>query len=92
MPLVRCLAVAAALTLAAVQSSGVVQAQAGNARDLVNAAAKALGGADRIAAVRNITLYGYGQYAYQFGGGRITGEPDASKFSPRPCEVVPPIS
>jgi glyoxylase-like metal-dependent hydrolase (beta-lactamase superfamily II) len=77
MSVVRSLAVAAALALAAVQPGGVVQAQAGNARDLVNAAAKALGGAERIGAIRNITLHGYGQYAYQFGGGRITGEPDA---------------
>src|SRR5204862_5800936 len=38
---------------------------------------KALGGADKIRAVRNITLHGYGQYAYQMGGGRITGSPDA---------------
>ena len=32
---------------------------------------------ERIRSVRNITLTGYGQYAYQFGGGRITGEPAA---------------
>jgi hypothetical protein len=41
------------------------------------AAATALGGADKLRTVRNITLYGYGQYAYQFGGGRITGEAEA---------------
>jgi glyoxylase-like metal-dependent hydrolase (beta-lactamase superfamily II) len=41
------------------------------------AAAQAMGGADKLRSVRNITLAGYGQYAYQFGGGRITGEPDA---------------
>jgi glyoxylase-like metal-dependent hydrolase (beta-lactamase superfamily II) len=44
---------------------------------LVQRAATALGGADRLRAVRNITLSGYAQYAYQFGGGRITGEPGA---------------
>ena len=27
--------------------------------------------------VKNITLTGYAQYAYQFGGGRITGDPAA---------------
>jgi len=36
-----------------------------------------LGGIDRVRAVKNITLSGYAQYAYQFGGGRITGEPAA---------------
>lgn len=44
---------------------------------IVQAAAKALGGIDRVQSVRNITLVGYGQYAYMFGGGRITGSPDA---------------
>jgi hypothetical protein len=27
--------------------------------------------------VKNITLHGYGQYAYQMGGGRISASPDA---------------
>src|SRR5688572_1472550 len=54
-----------------------VHAQAPSARQVVAAAAAALGGADKIQALRNITLTGYGQYAYQFGGGRITGEPTA---------------
>src|SRR5690606_18834548 len=44
---------------------------------VVDAAAAALGGAGRISAVRNITLHGYAQYAYQMGGGRISGSPDA---------------
>ncbi len=44
---------------------------------VVAAAAEALGGAERLKTVRNISLAGYGQYAYMFGGGRITGEPDA---------------
>ena len=44
---------------------------------LVQRAATALGGADRLRAIRNITLSGYAQYAYQFGGGRITGDPGA---------------
>jgi glyoxylase-like metal-dependent hydrolase (beta-lactamase superfamily II) len=41
------------------------------------AAAASLGGADKLRTVRNITLSGYGQYAYQFGGGRISGEAEA---------------
>jgi glyoxylase-like metal-dependent hydrolase (beta-lactamase superfamily II) len=47
------------------------------ARNVVMEAAEALGGAARVASVKNITLVGYGQYAYMFGGGRITGSPDA---------------
>ena len=50
---------------------------ADSARGVIEGAAKALGGLDRIRAVKNITLNGYGQYAYQFGGGRITGDPAA---------------
>src|SRR6185295_7355134 len=46
-------------------------------RKIVEQAAQALGGADRIRSIKNITLVGYGQYAYMFGGGRITGSPDA---------------
>jgi glyoxylase-like metal-dependent hydrolase (beta-lactamase superfamily II) len=49
---------------------------------VVQAAAQALGGAERLRSVRNITAAGYGQYAYQFGGGRINGEPEApEKYS-----------
>jgi glyoxylase-like metal-dependent hydrolase (beta-lactamase superfamily II) len=40
---------------------------------VVEAGAAALGGADRIRAVRNITAHGYGVYAYHFGGSSITG-------------------
>ena len=47
------------------------------ATDAINAAAAALGGADRILALRNITLVGYAQYAYQNGGGNITALPGA---------------
>src|SRR5919112_2478 len=41
------------------------------------APAAALGGADRIRAMRNITLFGYAQYAYQNGGGNISPLPGA---------------
>ncbi len=40
-------------------------------------AAAALGGLDRIQKLRNIRLIGYGQYGYMFGGGNITGDPNA---------------
>jgi hypothetical protein len=72
----RSLAFAWVLASATIQPHGFVHAQVG-ARGLVDAAAAAIGGADRIRAVKNITLVGYGQYAYQFGGGRITGDPSA---------------
>ncbi len=44
---------------------------------MTEAAARAMGGIDKLRAIRNITVHGYGQYAYQIGGGRITGLPDA---------------
>ena len=55
----------------------VGRAQGASARAVAEAAAKALGGAEKIQAVKNITLHGYAQYAYQMGGGRISGSPDA---------------
>ena len=61
----------AVLTAAIAAQSG--HAQTASARTVVEGAAKALGGIERIRAVRNITLHGYGQYAYQMGGGRISG-------------------
>jgi len=53
------------------------QTPAASSRSVLDRAAAALGGADRVRSVKNITLVGYGQYAYMFGGGRITGSPDA---------------
>ena len=54
-------------------SSGSVSAS----RELIRQAAAALGGSELLEATRNITLVGYGQYAYMFGGGRISPSPDA---------------
>jgi glyoxylase-like metal-dependent hydrolase (beta-lactamase superfamily II) len=57
---------------------GTAQAQSdADARKLVGEAATALGGAERIRSIKNVTLIGYGQWAYQFGGGNITGDPNA---------------
>jgi glyoxylase-like metal-dependent hydrolase (beta-lactamase superfamily II) len=53
------------------------QGQGAPARQAIDAAAAALGGADRIRALRNLTLIGYAQYAYQQGGGNITALPGA---------------
>jgi hypothetical protein len=55
----------------------VGQVQTASARVVVERAATALGGVERIRVVKNITLHGYGQYAYQIGGGRISASPDA---------------
>jgi glyoxylase-like metal-dependent hydrolase (beta-lactamase superfamily II) len=44
---------------------------------LIEQAGDALGGAARVRNTRNITLVGYAQYAYMFGGGRISGSPEA---------------
>jgi glyoxylase-like metal-dependent hydrolase (beta-lactamase superfamily II) len=47
------------------------------ARALVDRAAQAMGGADKLRAIHNITANGYAQYAYMWGGGRIDGSPVA---------------
>ena len=72
-------ATASLVVLIAAAAFGVrlAQGQGASARMVVDEAAKALGGVDRVRSVKNITLVGYGQYAYMFGGGRITGSPDA---------------
>src|SRR5215204_5788455 len=67
----------AVIVVAAMTSHPVSGQDASSARTVVDAAAKALGGAERIRSIKNITLTGYAQYAYQFGGGRITGDPAA---------------
>jgi len=46
-------------------------------RRAVDAAAQALGGKEKLAALQSLTVYGYGQLAYQDGGGNITASPDA---------------
>ena len=56
---------------------GAVAGQAPGAADVVARAATALGGRDRILAIRTLTIEGYGQLAYQNGGGNITSSPDA---------------
>ena len=44
---------------------------------LINSAADALGGRERLLSVKTLAIYGYGQQAYQNGGGNITASPDA---------------
>jgi hypothetical protein len=43
----------------------------------VNQMAEALGGKERVLAVKTLRIVGYGELAYQNGGGNITGHPDA---------------
>jgi glyoxylase-like metal-dependent hydrolase (beta-lactamase superfamily II) len=50
--------------------------QSAESRVIANAAA-ALGGRDRILALKTLKIEGYGQLAYQNGGGNITTSPDA---------------
>src|SRR5215470_4600492 len=73
----RWLAVALVTVALAAAAWEVGRAQGGSARAIVEDAAKALGGVEKIQAVKNITLHGYAQYAYQMGGGRISASPDA---------------
>jgi hypothetical protein len=63
--------VAASIVYAAVQQ----QTQA--AMRLIEGAAEALGGKERILAVKTIVLEGYGEAAYMNGGGNISASPDA---------------
>ncbi len=81
-------AILGAIVAALIAAGGVyVRAQGGqaagpsvpgtSARDAIDAAAAALGGAQRLQALRNLTLIGYAQYAYQNGGGNISPLPGA---------------
>jgi len=70
------------ISTAAALGGGLLRAQAPapvaeqvpgtTARQAVDAAAVALGGAERIRELKNLTLIGYAQYAYQNGGGNIS--------------------
>jgi glyoxylase-like metal-dependent hydrolase (beta-lactamase superfamily II) len=68
----------AALLVVGVCAAGDARAQtAADARQVVTRAAEALGGAERILALRTMRLRGYGHDAYQDGGSLITTEPTA---------------
>jgi glyoxylase-like metal-dependent hydrolase (beta-lactamase superfamily II) len=70
--------VAAVAIVWTISETGTLSGQSGRrALDLVTRAADALGGKARIQAVRTVTIEGYGQLAYQNGGGNITSSPDA---------------
>src|SRR5687768_17499010 len=69
------------LSLAVVLSTVFVIRTAGQAtapeRQVVTRAADALGGRDRVMALKTLQIVGYGELAYFNGGGNITGHPDA---------------
>ena len=69
--------VAAATVWLAAAATLNVAGQGGSAGDVVARAAAALGGRDRVLAVNTLTVEGYGQLAYQNGGGNVTSSPDA---------------
>lgn len=68
---------AAAACMGSAAGNPVAGATAPEAMHQLEKTAAALGGVERLRAVRNITLIGYGQYAYVYGAGNITGEPEA---------------
>ena len=69
------LSLAVALSTAfALRSAGQTTAPE---RQLVTRAAEALGGRDRVMALKTLQIVGYGELAYFNGGGNITGDPDA---------------
>jgi len=57
--------------------SGAAQSTSSTGRALIVRAADALGGRDRIMAIKTLSVEGYGQLAYQNGGGNITSSLDA---------------
>jgi glyoxylase-like metal-dependent hydrolase (beta-lactamase superfamily II) len=66
--LLVCLVIIPPMADVAAQSSG---------QALITRAAEALGGRSRILAIKTLTIEGYGQLAYQNGGGNITSSIDA---------------
>ena len=69
---------AAAFLVVGLCAAGMAHAQsAADARQVVTRAAEALGGVERIQALRTMRLRGYGHDPYQDGGSLITTEPTA---------------
>jgi len=64
-------------SVAASMAYASIQQQTQAAVRLIDGAAEALGGRERILAVKTIVLEGYGETAYMNGGGNISASPDA---------------
>src|SRR5262245_59698437 len=71
------LPITAAAAIAAIMIVAVRAQNTPSERAALTAAAQALGGLERVRSIRNITLEGFGQYSYQFGGANITADPNA---------------
>jgi glyoxylase-like metal-dependent hydrolase (beta-lactamase superfamily II) len=69
--------IAVAAVVVSVWGRHRVLAQDRGGVDLVTRAADAMGGRDRLLVIKTLTIEGYGQLAYQNGGGNITSSPDA---------------
>src|SRR5688572_4509750 len=69
--------IAVAAVLGASWAREPVRAQDRGGLDVVTRAADAMGGRDRVLILKTLTVEGYGQLAYQNGGGNITASPDA---------------
>ena len=63
--------------LAALLFPALAQAQNTDARAVLEQAAEAMGGLERLQGLDNVTYTGFGQRAYYQGGGNITGDPQA---------------
>src|SRR4029453_10628714 len=75
--IVRKLLFPVAIAGVAVIANLTAQGQSSPSLQRVTRAAEAMGGRERILALKRITVEGYGQIAYQNGGGNITSSPDA---------------
>lgn len=71
------IALTAAVVTASALTIGVAGQGAAPERQLVTRAAEALGGRDRLMAMKTLQIVGYGELAYFNGGGNITGDPGA---------------
>jgi len=65
------------LATAGYVATSTAQSNSSAGRALIVRAAEALGGRDRLLALKTLTIEGYGQLAYQNGGGNITSSIDA---------------
>src|SRR5688572_31342170 len=68
---------AAYVVTSTAQSSSTAGGASRAGAALITRVADALGGRDRILAIKTLTIEGYGQLAYQNGGGNITSSIDA---------------
>ena len=65
------------LALLLSMAAGLSAQSPGPEMKVVGAAAEALGGRNRILAIKTLTIEGYGHQAYQLGGGNISSSADA---------------